>query len=86
MSAIEDVISALQIVADQVDEASTANSSAASETDEAMAHAVALGSAANVAQLSALKDGVTKLSEQLASAADLAGELLGRAQAFASGS
>ena len=86
MSAIEDVISALQVVVDQLSDAAAAGGTAAAETDEAMRHAVALGATHAVAELTALKDGVTKVGEQVAGAVDAANELLARAQAIAGNS
>jgi hypothetical protein len=86
MSAIEDVISALHVVVDQLGDAASASGAVAAETDEAMRHAVALGATHTVAELTALKEGVTRLGEQVAAAADSASEMLVRAQAVAGSS
>jgi ABC-type transporter Mla subunit MlaD len=85
MSAIEEVIAALQSVIDELHDAGSATGTARSETDDATAQAVALGATNVVAGLASVKDAIDKLTQQIGAAVDTTNEAIGRAKAVAAG-
>lgn len=85
MSAIDQVIAALQSVIDELNDAGNATGTARTEADEALATAVALGATPVVAGLTAVKDAIDKLSQQVAATVDVANDAIGHAQAVANG-
>jgi len=85
MSAIDEVITALQAVIDGLNDTSGATSGAASKADEAVAQAVALGFAASVAGATAVKDSIDKLAQQVHATIDVANETIDLARAVADG-
>jgi hypothetical protein len=85
MSAIDEVIAALQSVIDELNDAGNATGTARTEADEAVAQAVALGATGAVAGLTAVKDSIEKLSQQVAATVDVANDAIGHAKAVADG-
>jgi hypothetical protein len=85
MSAIDEVIAALQSVIDELDDAANAAGNARSETDDAVAQAVALGATNAVAGLTAVKDSIDKLTQQIGATAEVANDAIGHARAVADG-
>lgn len=85
MSAIDEVIASLQGVIDELNDTSNAASAAASKTDEAVNQAVALGATATVAGLSAVKESIEKLSQQVQGTIDIANDTINQARAVADG-
>lgn len=85
MSAIDEVIGALQSVIDELNDAGSAANMARTEADEAVAQAVALGATGAVTGLTTVKDSIEKLSQQVAATVDLANDAIGHAKAVADG-
>ncbi len=85
MSAINDVIAALQSVVDKLDDASGATNTASTEANQAVAQAVALGVAGAVAGATVVKDGVESLAQQIAATLDAANQTLTTARGVADG-
>jgi hypothetical protein len=85
MSAIDDVITALQSVIDELNDATNAASTAKTDADEAVAQAVALGATATIAGLNAVKDSIDKLTQHVAASIDVANDAIGHAKAVADG-
>ena len=85
MSAIDEVITALQAVIDELNDTSAAASGASAKADEAVAQAVALGFAASVAGATAVKDSIDKLAQQVHATIDVANETIDLARAVADG-
>jgi hypothetical protein len=85
MSAIDEVIAALQSVIDELDDATNATGTARTETDEAVAQAVALGAPNVVAGLHAVKEAIDKLGQHVAATIDVANDAIGHAKAVADG-
>jgi hypothetical protein len=85
MSAIDEVITALQSVIDELNDASNATGTARAEADDAVAQAVALGATHVVAGLTAVKDSIDKLTQQVAATVDLANDAISHAKAVADG-
>ena len=85
MSAIDEVITALQAVIDELNDTSNAASGANAKADEAVAQAVALGAAGTVAGLTAVKDSIDKLSQQVHATIDVANDTINQARAVADG-
>ncbi|MET8153299.1 hypothetical protein ACIBSW_19315 [Actinoplanes sp. NPDC049668] len=85
MSAIDEVITALQAVADELNDATNAASHAATKADDALTQAVALGATATVAGLSAVKESIDKLHQQVQGTIDIANDTATQARAVADG-
>jgi hypothetical protein len=85
MSAINEVITALQSVVDKLDDASGATNTASTEANEAVGQAVALGAAGAVAGLTIVKDSVEGLAQQIAATLDHANQALTTARGVADG-
>jgi hypothetical protein len=85
MSAIDEVIAALQAVIDELNDTSNAASGANSKADEAVTQAVALGATGAVAGLTAVKDNIDKLSQQVHATIDIANDTIDQARAVADG-
>ncbi|GIF09161.1 hypothetical protein [Actinoplanes siamensis] len=85
MSAIEEVIAALQAVVDELNDTSNAAASATAKADDAMSQAVVLGATATVAGLSAVKESIEKLSQQVQGTLDIANDMITQAHAVADG-
>lgn len=85
MSALSDVINALQSVVDKLDEASGATNAASTEAGEAVAQAVALGAAGAVAGATVVKDSIESLAQQIAATLDNANQTLTTARGVADG-
>lgn len=85
MSAINDVITALQSVVDKLDDASGAVNTAGTEAGEAVAQAVALGVAGAVAGATVVKDSIESLAQQIAATLDSANQTLTTARGVADG-
>jgi uncharacterized phage infection (PIP) family protein YhgE len=83
MSAIDEVIGALQGVVDELNDAVGAATSAAAKTDEAVNQAVALGATATVAGLSTVKDSIEKLTQQVQGTIDIANDSISQTRAVA---
>jgi len=85
MSAIDEVIAALQGVIDELNDASSAANAASAKTDEAVNQAVALGTTGTVAGLSGVKESIEKLAQQVHGTIDAAHDIINQAQAVADG-
>lgn len=85
MSAIEEVITALQDVVDKLDDAKSASGSADGEVDDAIGQATALGVTAAVAGLNTVKSNIDKLGQQISATIDTANETINHAKAVANG-
>jgi hypothetical protein len=85
MSAIDEVIAALQAVIDELNDTTNAANGAATKTDEAVTQAVALGATGAVAGLTAVKDSIDKLAQQVHATIDIANDTMGQARAVADG-
>ncbi len=85
MSAIDDVITALQAVIDELNDATNTANTAKTEADEAANQAVALGATASIAGLEAVKDAINKLTQQIHATTDIANDAIGHAKAVADG-
>jgi len=85
MSAIDEVIAALQAVIDELNDTTNAASGAATKTDEAVTQAVALGATGAVAGLTAVKDSIDKLTQQVHATIDIANDTISQARAVADG-
>ncbi|MFC7548008.1 hypothetical protein [Plantactinospora sp. GCM10030261] len=85
MSAIDEVIAALQSVIDELNDANNAVGTARTEADEAVTQAVALGATHAIAGLSAVKDSIDRLSQQVAATVDVANDAISNAKAVADG-
>lgn len=85
MSAIDEVIAALQAVIDELNDTTNAANGAASKTDEAIAQAVALGATGAVAGLTMVKDSIDKLTQQVHATIDIANDTINQARAVADG-
>jgi uncharacterized protein YoxC len=83
MSAIDEVIAALQGVIDELNDTSNAANAAASKTDEAVNQAVALGATATVAGLTTVKESIEKLSQQVHGTIDIANDTISQVRAVA---
>lgn len=76
MSAIDEVITALQSVIDELNDANNAAGTARTEADEAVAQAVALGATHVVAGLSAVHDSIDKLTQQVGATIAMANDAI----------
>jgi len=85
MSAIDEVIIALQAVADELNDATNAATNATAKADDAVTQAVALGATAAVAGLSAVKESIEKLNQQVQGTIDIANDTITQARAVADG-
>ena len=85
MSAIDEVIAALQAVVDELDDATNAANGAATKTDEAVTQAVALGTTGAVAGLTMVKDSIDKLTQQVQATIDITNDTINQARAVADG-
>ena len=85
MSAIDEVIAALQAVIDELNDTTNAANGAATKTDEAVTQAVALGATGAVAGLSMVKDSIDKLTQQVHATIDIANDTINQARAVADG-
>lgn len=85
MSAIDEVIAALQTVIDELGDAGNAAGTALAEVDDAVAQAAALGATAAVEGLGAVKDRIESLSQQVSATIEAANEAIGQARAVADG-
>jgi Flp pilus assembly pilin Flp len=85
MSTFEEIITALQDIADKLDDAKTASGSAETDVDDAISQATALGATAVVAGLNSVKTEIDKLSQQISASVDTANEAINRTQAVANG-
>lgn len=85
MSAIEEVITALQDVVDKLDDAKSASGSAGGEVDDAIGQATAVGIAPTIAALNTVKDSIDKLGQQISATIDTANETINHAKAVANG-
>lgn len=85
MSAIDEVIAALQAVIDELDDTTNAANGAATKTDEAVTQAVALGATGAVAGLTMVKDSIDKLTQQVHATIDIANDTISQARAVADG-
>jgi hypothetical protein len=85
MSAIEDIVTALQSVSRELEQAGNATTAAGQETDEAISQASALGTTQVVAELTGVKDTIEKLMTQILGATELTNEAITLAFAVASG-
>jgi hypothetical protein len=85
MSAIDEVIAALQAVIDELDDTTNAANGAATKTDEAVTQAVALGATGAVAGLTMVKDSIDKLTQQVHATIDIANDTINQARAVADG-
>lgn len=83
MSAIDEVIAALQGVIDELNDTTNAANAAAAKTDQAVNQAVALGATATVAGLSVVKDSIDKLTQQVHGTIDIANDTINQARAVA---
>jgi uncharacterized protein YoxC len=83
MSAIDEVVTALQSVIDGLDDVHSAATSASHEAEEGLAQAAALGVAASVAALGAVKDSIDRLTQQISATTDTANEVIGQAKVLA---
>jgi hypothetical protein len=85
MSAIDEVIAALQAVIDELNDTTNAAGAASAKADEAVTQAVALGTTATVAGLTAVKDSIDKLTQQVYATIDIANDTINQARAVADG-
>jgi len=85
MSAIDEVVAALQAVVDELNDASNAAGAARHEADDAVAQAVALGANNVVVGLTAVKDSIDKLAQQVGATVVVANDAIGHAKAVADG-
>lgn len=83
MSAIDEVIAALQAVIDELTDTTNAAGAASTKAEEAVAQAVALGTTASVAGLTAVKDSIDKLTQQVYATIDIANDTINQARAVA---
>jgi hypothetical protein len=85
MSAIEDIVAALQSVSSGLEEAGNATTGAGQEADEAISQASALGTTQIVAELTSVNDTIEKLLTQILGATELTKEATALALAVANG-
>jgi hypothetical protein len=85
VSAIEDIVAALQSVTSELEGAGNASAAAGQETDQAISQAAALGTTQVVAQLSGVRDTIEKLMTQILGATEVTREAIALAAAIADG-
>ncbi len=85
MSAIEDIVTALQSVSSKLEEAGNATAAAGQEADEAISQASALGTPQIVAELTGVKDTIEKLMTQILGGTEVTKEAIALALAVANG-
>jgi hypothetical protein len=85
VSAIDDIVAALQSVSSGLEDAGSATSAAVQETDQAISQASALGTTQVVSGLTSVKDTIDRLMIQIRGAVDVTKEAIALAQAVASG-
>jgi hypothetical protein len=85
MSAIDDLVTTLQSVIDELDDARSASAGALAETDQVQAKAAAVPAHAVVAGLEVVKSDLDRLVREVAGAIDAANEAIVHAKAAADG-
>lgn len=85
MSAIEDIVTALQSVSSELENAGSAATNAGQEADKAISQASALGTTQIVAELTGVKDTIEKLMMQILGATEVTREVIALALAVADG-
>lgn len=85
MSAIDDIVAALQSVSSELEDAGSATSAAEQETDQAISQASQLGTTHVVSGLTSVKDTIDRLMLQIRGAGEVTKEAIALAQAVASG-
>jgi hypothetical protein len=85
MSAIDEVITALQAVIDELNDTTNAAGAASTKAEEAVSQAVALGTSGAVTGLTAVKESIDKLTQQVYATIDIANDTIGQARAVADG-
>lgn len=85
MASVSDIISELQGVLDELDDAVRAASSAASTTDEVRNQMAAADMHDKVAVLGSLKEAIDKLSAHISGGVDLANDTIAQARAISGG-
>ncbi len=85
MSAIEEVVSALQSVVEELNNAQGATGTAKSESDDAISQAAALGASNVIAGLEAVQRTIEQLTTEIRAAIDTADEAINQAKAVADG-
>jgi hypothetical protein len=83
MTAIEDIVTALQTVSSELGNAGSAATTAGQEADQAISQASALGTTQIVAELTGVKDTIEKLVMQILGATEVTGEAIALALAVA---
>lgn len=84
-SAIDEVIAALHAVIAELDDADRAATGAAGKTSEAVTRATVLGAPAATAGLTAVRESIEKLTQQVQAAIEVANDIVAQATAVADG-
>jgi hypothetical protein len=85
MSAIDELVQALQAVHDELNNAANAAGAASSEADSAMSHAQAFGSQNAITGVAAVKELIQNFTQQIHGASDTTNEAINQAKAVADG-
>lgn len=85
MSAIDELVQALQAVHDELSNAANAASAASGEADSAMSAAQALGTTNAINGLASVKEQIESLTQQINGASDTADRAISEAKAVADG-
>jgi hypothetical protein len=85
MSAIEEVMTSLELAVEELNSATSAAGTGKTAADEGLGHAEAAGGASTVAGYTAVRDAIDKLAQQITAAIEVANEAIGHARAIADG-